>query len=194
MTKALCLLLACLMLGGCSAQPAPDDAPAPTVQTVPDEKPPMPLYVPEHPLEQSAPGALRVYPLRRQAHGILAMGSNLIALCGSENTTLTLLTGEDLAVSATAELSFHLSEDDPSLRICPDALSYFDPVRGETVVLNHQLKDVSRIAAPEGLTGSPILSDDRSTLYYCTPTAIRAWNLETGIRRCVKELSFKIFS
>ena len=124
-----------LMLGGCSAQPAPENFPAATVQTVPAQEEPMSLYVPDHPLEQSAPGALRVYPLRRQAHGILAMGSNLIALCGSENTTLTLLTGEDLAVSATAELSFHLSEDDPSLRICPDALSYFDPVRGETVVL-----------------------------------------------------------
>ncbi|MCI7640025.1 MAG: hypothetical protein MSS60_09410 [Clostridiales bacterium] len=190
MTKALCLLLACLILGGCSAQPAPDDSPAATVQTVPTEEAPMSLYVPEHPLEQSAPGALRVYPLRQQAHGVLAMGSSLIALCGSENTTLTLLTGDELAVNATAELSFHLSEDDPSFRITPDTLSYFDPVRGETVILNHQLKDVSRIAAPEGLTGSPILSDDRTTLYYCTATAIRAWNLETGIRRCVKELSY----
>ena len=114
MTKALCLLLACLMLGGCSAQPAPENFPAATAQTVPAQEEPMSLYVPDHPLEQSAPGALRVYPLRRQAHGILAMGSNLIALCGSETTTLTLLTGEDLAVSATAELSFHLSEDDPS--------------------------------------------------------------------------------
>lgn len=190
MTKALCLLLACLILGGCSAQPAPEDSPAATVQTVPTEEAPMSLYVPEHPLEQSAPGALRVYPLRQQAHGVLAMGSSLIALCGSENTTLTLLTGDELAVNATAELSFHLSEDDPSFRITPDTLSYFDPVRGETVILNHQLKDVSRIAAPEGLTGSPILSDDRTTLYYCTATAIRAWNLETGIRRCVKELSY----
>lgn len=190
MKKALCLILACLILGGCSAQPTPDDSPAPTVQTTPAEQDPVPLYVPEHPLEQSAPGALRVYPLWQQAHGVLAMGSSLIALCGRENTTLTLLTGDELAVSATAELSFHLSEDDPSFRITPDTLSYFDPVRRETVILNHQLKDVSRIAAPEGLTGSPILSDDRTTLYYCTATAIRAWNLETGIRRCVKELSY----
>ena len=190
MTKALCLLLACLLMGGCSAQPTPDDSPAPTVQTAPAEEEPMSLYVPGHPLERSAPGALQVYPLGQQVHGVLAMGNSLIALCGSENTTLTLLVGEELAVSATAELSFHLSEDDPSFRITPDTLSYFDPVRGETVVLNHQLKDVSRIAAPEGLTGSPILSDDRSTLYYCTATAIRAWNLETGIRRCVKELSY----
>ena len=193
MKKVLCLMLACLLLGGCSPQPAPDTAvSAPTVQTSPTEEAPMPLYVPEHPLEQSAPGALRVFPLRRKAHGILAMGGNLIALCGSGTTVLTLLAGQDLTVAATSELDFHLSEDDPSLQIGPDTLSYYDPVRRETVILSDQLRDVGRVAAPEGLTGSPVLSADRSTLYYCTATAIRAWNLETGIRRCVKELSYEV--
>lgn len=189
MKKAFCLMLACLMLGGCSAQPAPDTA-APTAQAAPAETEARPLYVPEHPLEQSAPGALRIFPLRQKAHGLLVMGDNLLALCGSDTTVLTLLTGEDLVVTAAAELDFCLSEDDPSLQISSHGLSYYDPVRRETVILNDRLKDVSRIAAPEGLVGSPILSSDRTTLYYCTPTAIRAWNLETGIRRCVKELAY----
>ena len=191
MKKALCLILTCLLLGGCAAQAVPETTVPATVQTVPAEEEPMRLYVPEHPLEQSAPGALRVYPLRRQAEGILAMGNSLIALCGSETTTLALLTGEDLVVSATAALSFRLDENDPSVRVGTDALSYFDPIRRETVILSDRLTDVSRIAAPEGLVGSPILSSDRSTLYYCTSTAIRAWDLETGIRRCVKELSYE---
>ena len=190
MKKALCLILTCLLLGGCAAQAVPETTVPATVQTVPAEEEPMRLYVPEHPLEQSAPGALRVYPLRQKAHGILAMGSSLIALCGSDTTVLTLLTGEDLVVSATAELSFRLDENDSSLRVGSDALSYFDPVRRETVILSDKLKDVSRIAAPEGLVGSPILSADRSTLYYCTANSIRAWDLETGIRRCVKELCY----
>lgn len=189
MKKAFCLMLACLMLGGCSAQPAPDTA-APTAQAAPAETEARPLYVPEHPLEQSAPGALCIFPLRQKAHGLLVMGDNLLVLCGSDTTVLTLLTGEDLVVTAAAELDFCLSEDDPSLQISSHGLSYYDPVRRESVILNDRLKDVSRIAAPEGLVGSPILSSDRTTLYYCTPTAIRAWNLETGIRRCVKELAY----
>ena len=191
MKKALCLILTCLLLGGCAAQAVPETTVPATVHTVPAEEEPMRLYVPEHPLEQSAPGALRIFPLRRQAEGILAMGNSLIAFCGSETTTLALLTGEDLVVSATAALSFRLDENDPSVRVGTDALSYFDPIRRETVILSDRLTDVSRIAAPEGLVGSPILSSNRSTLYYCTPTAIRAWDLETGIRRCVKELSYE---
>ena len=191
MKKALCLILACLLLGGCSPQPSADTpTTAPALQTAPTEAEPMRLYVPGHPLEQSAPGALRVYPLRQQAEGILAMGSHLIALCGGDTTELTLLTGEDLVVSNTSALSFRLSANNPSVRIGADSMSYFDPIRRETVILSEKLKDVSRIAAPEGLVGAPILSADRSTLYYCTPTAIRAWNLETGIRRCVKELCY----
>ena len=152
MKKALCLILLCLLLCGCETQRSPDSVlPTETEATEAADTEPMPLYVPGHPLEQSAPGALRVYPLRRQAHGLLAMGNRLIALCGSDGTELTLLTGEDMTVSATVRLPFHLDADDPSLQIGEDALSYFDPVRKETVVLSSTLKAVSRIAAPEGL-------------------------------------------
>lgn len=190
MKKALCLMLLSLLLTGCAQQTATEiTAPTAAVQTQPAEQSPVSLYVPEHPLEQSAPGALRIFPLRRQAHGLKAMGNSLIALCGGESTVLTLLNGEDLTVSAEAALGFSLSQDDPSLRISEDTLSYFDPVRRETVILSSTLKDAGRIAAPAGMTGAPILSADRRTLYYCTADAIRAWDLETGIRRCVKELS-----
>ena len=108
MKKALCLILTCLLLSGCAAQPDTDVTAPATVQTVPAATEARRLYVPEHPLEQAAPGALRIYPLRQQAEGILSMGNDLIALCGIDTTVLTLLTGEDLMVSATAELSFRL--------------------------------------------------------------------------------------
>ncbi len=192
MKHCLCLLLACLLLCGCTARELPEEIPPETAQTIPAETAAEPLYVPGHPLEQSAPGALRVYPLDTPARRILAAEQGILLLSGEETTDLTLLTGEELTPAASISLPFLLSEEDPSLRVNPDTISYFDPIRQETVVLSGSLKEISRIPAPEGTVGSPILSADRNTLFYFTATALRAWDLETGIRRCVKEMDFPL--
>lgn len=194
MKHCLSLFLIGLLLCGCTApsvsgDPAPETA---SSQTTPASPAPEPLYAPGHPLEQSAPGALRVYPLSSPAQGILAMGDGLLLISDGDCTELTRLTGKNLAVCATVTLPFRLEIGDPSLRVNSDTLSYFDPNRQETVVLSDTLKEISRIAAPEGLVGSPLLSADRNTLFYCTANAIRGWNLETGIRRCIKELSYPV--
>ena len=194
MKRFLSLIALCLLLSGCAAQTVPEvTEPTTAIQPIPVETEPISLYAPGHPLEQSAPGALRIYPLHvTDAQGMLVMGDSLLLLSGSDGTQLTLLEGETLTVTAAAKLSFALDSQNPSIRVGGDTLSYFDPVRMETVVLSDTLKEVSRIAAPDGLVGSPILSADRNSLYYCTATAIRAWDLETGIRRCVKELSYEM--
>ena len=193
MKHCLSLFLLCLLLCGCAAGSEPTEAtsPEPVSQTRPAAAEPEPLYAPRHPLEQSAPGALDIFPLSESAQGILAMGDSLLLISDDECTKLTLLSGEALTPAASVTLSFPLDIHDPSLRFGGDTLSYYDPVRQETVVLSDTLKEISRIAAPEGMIGSPILSADRNTLYYCTSTAIRAWDLEAGIRRCVKELSYE---
>lgn len=192
MKHCLCLLLACLLLCGCTARELPEESQPETAQTVPAETVAQPLYAPGHPLEQSAPGALRAYPLSTPARKILAAEQGILLLSGEETTDLTLLTGEELTPAASISLPFLLSEEDPSLRVNPDTISYFDPIRQETVVLSGSLKEISRIPAPEGTVGSPILSADRNTLFYFTATALRAWDLETGIRRCVKEMDFPL--
>lgn len=56
----------------------------------------------------------------------------------------------------------------------------------QTVVLDASLREITHIPAPEDLEGTPLLSRDRETLYYCTKAGIRAWNLETGIRRVTR--------
>lgn len=189
MKHLLALLALCLLLCGCASEAPTVEATLPSDQTTPTM--PVGLYDAESQLEAATQGALRVYPLNQSAvTGIRAMGDSLLLFSGVEETTLTLLTGEDLYITASVTLDFFLDSGDSSLRIGDRELSYYDPVRSQTVVLDGKLREVSHIAAPADLVGSPILSADRNTLYYCTSNAVRAWDLETGIRRCVKEMAY----
>ena len=57
-------------------------------------------------------------------------------------------------------------------------------------MLDQRLQEIRSIAVPQGISGKPILSSDTGTLYYCTPWSVVAWDLESGIRRTVKELQY----
>lgn len=187
MKRLIPLLLVCTLLCGCMAnahaQQLPTTQPPTTAAVQPTET------VPETSASTVGSDTFVTLPVP-DAYGILSLGENLVVLSGTEGTVMTLVHGEDLTVTASRGLEFFLDFSDPSLRVCGGALAYFDPVNRQTVVLDEKLSAVGHIAAPEDLVGSPILSSDRNTLYYCTAQGIRAWNLETGIRRMLKEVSY----
>lgn len=188
--KHLIVALLCLMLWGCARQIPPavqETAPETTSASAENS-----LYAPGHPLENEYPGLIRAYPLTlRKVHGLRAFGKDLLALSRRDKTTLTVFSGEELRETACLTLDFHLQQRDPSLQIHGNHISFFDPEQRETVVLDHTLQVIRRIQAPDGLSGKPILSHDESTLFYCTGWSVVAWNLDSGIRRTVKELSYE---
>ena len=188
MNQLLTVLL-CLLLCGCT----------PKADTLPPETVPEPQGISEHadlsdtihPLEEAHPGLIRTYPMSlQQVHGICAFGSDILVLSGSGSTTLTLLTGEELQKTAEYTLNFSLSQEDPSLRIHEGCVSFYDSRQHATVLLDSQLQEIRRIAVPAVLSGKPILSANTKILFYCTEWSIVAWDLETGIRRTVKELAY----
>ena len=187
--KHLTVVLLCLLLCGCGRQtstPPPEILPETQAATMAG------MYDPDHPMEKAYPGQVRAYPLTlRKVRGIRTAGKDVLVLSGYGSTRLTLLTGEDLQEKAGLNLNFSLDPEDPSLQVHETAISYFDPVTLETVVLDFSLRETRRITGPEGLSGKPILSEDGKTLYYCTGWSVVAWDLESGIRRTLKELSYE---
>ena len=186
------LILLCLLLAGCSGKGEETTFPTQTEAVPMEAAPPAGLHDPNDPLEMRYGDALRAYPLSIPGvAGLKAMGSDLLVFSDTQVSTLiTRLSGEELYIAATVRLEFGLSPDDPSLQVTESGLSYFDPVNRQTVVLDASLREITHIPAPEDLEGTPLLSRDRETLYYCTKAGIRAWNLETGIRRVIKEAGF----
>ena len=186
------LILLCLLLAGCSGKGEETTFPTQTEAVPVEAAPPAGLHDPSDPVEVRYGDALRAYPLSAaNVAGMKAMGSDLLVFSDTEvSTRITRLSGEELYIAATARLDFGLTPDNPSLQVTESGLSYFDPVNRQTVVLDASLREITHIPVPEDLEGTPLLSRDRETLYYCTKAGVRAWNLETGIRRVIKEAGF----
>ena len=182
MNHLLPLILACLLLCGCSRTTLPD-----TTVPLPTESVAGAVSEPEE-----YGGTVQTVPLNlRKVRGLRIFDGKLLLFSGEGSTTLTLLEPDGLTECACAALDFQLEQEDPSLNFHPDGtLSFFDPYAEETVVLDSTLQEVQRIPAPGALSGIPILSDDGKTLFYCTASHVRAWNFDSGIHRCVKEMSF----
>lgn len=176
------LLIVCLLLCGCSGGQTAEPPWEPPEETAA----PHGLYDTASSLEISSLGALKVFPLSpRTGKGILPFGDGILLFSGGEHTTLTLFTGDTLVPTARKNLEFSLEPSSCSQH--GERLSYYDPVNRQTVVLDTNLEVITTISAPPGVNGAPVLSPEGSILYYSTSTAIRAWDLDTGIHRILRQ-------
>ncbi len=192
MKRLIPLLAGLLLLCGCAGQ-------TPTESMLPDSSLPASsggissgLYLPGSSLEQDSGGAIRVYSTGDgDLRSFLPMGDCIISFSPSENgTLLTRLEGDSLICAGTYMAESVLSPEDNRVQAAENGISFFCTTSGQTVILDAHLQERHRIDAPEGMTGVPLLSADRGTLYYCTGTAVRALDLNAGISRILKESSY----
>lgn len=177
MKHLLPLILLCLLLCGCAQTTPPEETAPPTESVVAETSRP-----------EEYGGALHKIPLNlRKVHGLHSWDGDLLLLSGYGSTTLTLLQEDSLEVLASVTLDAVPEED--TIRFHPDGtFSFQETNTGDTLVLDRSLTEIRRIPRPGGCIGAPVLSGN--TLFYCTATHVRAWDLESGIRRIVKEMSF----
>lgn len=185
--RFLWALLPALLLCGCHAKsPA---VPAAVMETTAAPSIATGYYACGSDMEVQTNGAVRTYPLDLpDAYGLKAIGEDLLVFSLDGTTQLTVLTGDTLVPAAQKELPFLLSPD--ALQISSGELRYYDLTTAQMMVLDPSLNLITTIPVPEALTGTPLLSADRKTLYYCTADALRAWDLKSGIHRCIKEMAY----
>jgi hypothetical protein len=191
MKRIALLVLLALVLCGCGAQSG-EETDLTTETTLPAVEPTEPsgCYLPDSEEETATDGGVRVYaPEIADAYGVLPMGEELVIFSGTENTTLTVLSGTNRYITASVDLPVRIHPDDPHLLVTDKGLYYFDGAAGELVQLSTVLKEIGRFALPEGYRGEPVVSGDRKHVYYCTADTVWELTLETGLNRMIKTVS-----
>lgn len=189
--KRLILLAAAALvtLCSCAAQPEPAITPPETLPAPATE--PAGIYDETSYIEKETDGAIKAYPLALpDAVGFVPVGSDILLFSGKAETTLTRFSGETLRVSAATTLNCTITPSDPAVQVHKDGITYYDSLSHDLVFLDMRLRETRRIPMPEDMCGTPALSADLNTLYYCTDDALRIRSLETGLDQLLREMHF----
>lgn len=191
MKRLFAVIAICLLLCGCDTGPAPEETTEATTETTmaqPTE--PSGSYDPDSAVEQRTEGAVRAYSLSiPDCYGMVCMGEDVVIFSGSDTTTLTKLSGENLYATASIQLDCFIYPESSTTWVTEKGIAFYDESAGTVVMLDTSLKETGRIQAPEEMVGIPILSGNRHILYYCTADAVRSMDLETGISKMLKQIS-----
>jgi len=189
MKRLICLLLVLLAFTGCGKEAQETQPPLETT-AAPVTEPPG-SYDPDSTLEMFTEGAIRAYPQNiPEVYAIAAAGSDVIVFSGRGNTTLTRLTGENLFRIAETTLNVQLMPGSPELLITADRMVYYDPDTRELVWLDEYFREFSRLQLPEDMVAAPVITEDRLHVYYCTAEGLRVLDVESGISRLLKQMSY----
>ena len=193
MKRILWLMAAVLLLCGCTTQ-LPEETgtnPPQIIQEATEMTEAVGIYEPFSDLEIRTEGAVRSYlPAMPDACGMRLLNGDVLIFSGKETTTLTRYTGDSLIPAGEITLNCSVAPEDSSFQISEHGITYFDPDANGLVYLDNELREVSRLALPENLMGKPILSADRTRVFYCTADAVRVYDVASGLDKLLKSVAY----
>lgn len=184
------VLVLLLALYGCQIQPETIETTTEPIiaETIAPTEPPG-IYEAGSKLERETGGAVHVYvPEQANNTGILLMGTDLVLISGTDSSTLTKFSGENLYISTAAQIGCRILPTDPALQVSENGITYYDHLLNVLIYLDTELNEIKRIPLPETLCGTPALTADQQKLFYCTTNSLRCIDLESGLDRLLKEM------
>ena len=193
MKRLIWFLPVLLLLCGCTVQPPEETTiqPPETTGIVTEPTVPAGIYEPFSDLELQTAGAIRCYlPNLKDAYGMRIIQGDVLVFSGTEQTTLTRYTGDALISVGQITLDCWIYPEDSSFQTGENGITYFDSADNSLVYLSRDLQEVSRLKLPAELVGRPVISSDRTLVYYCTADAVRVYDTGTGLDRLLKSISY----
>ena len=183
MKRILTILLAMAMLlavcCACGEQDTADTTPEPTTNAAQ-----LGIYVEGSQLEQESGGVLKLYkPTRNDYYKMDAIDDKLVLLAGSGKTTVELYVGQELALSADAQLPVMLQQGYQCLY---NGFAYYDAANHQAVFLDPVLQETMRLDMPADMQGQPAFAPDGSEIFYCVQDQIRGLDTQRGVSRLIK--------
>jgi len=185
MKRLLTILLAVLLLAGCSKKQQKPDIPstAPTESDQPVESAGSGLYVPDSGVEQHTGGAVRAYDLGDgKWFSLSGIGTDLLVT--GENTMMVLAGEQGTPTKLTVAL-----QPGTEMDTYTTGVAYYEPGTRKVTVLNNKLQQMNLLELPETVVGTPVISLIRNEVYYFTGTEIRAMSLTNGNSRLLRQQS-----
>lgn len=191
--KRLLWFLPVLLLCGCTVRPPEETTvPLPEItEVITEATVPEGIYEPVSDLEIQTGGAVRSYlPDMPDIYGMRLINGDVLVFSGVEQTTLTRYTGDTLIPVGQITLEFYVSPEDSAFQVSEYGITCFDANANVLIYLDNDLKEVRRLALPADLIGRPVISSDRTLIYYCTADAVRVYDTGTGLDRLLKSISY----
>lgn len=189
MKRAILFILALLLLTGCTGDP---DV---TVATTTNQTEPG-IYAPGHELEGQTDGVVRVYPLAEGSEGIAFMGKTLVTFFqkDEQSTALTAFAGQNLNCLTGKALSGTFLPGDKDFRVDQQRIAYYSQAENGIVFLDSGFQETGHTHMPQGMNGTPVVSESMATVFYCTESEVRALSLESGINRLIRQQNCRSLS
>lgn len=179
-TLLITMLIAALLLTGCSVGRADVDTTPSTEETVPQG-----CLIPESDITKETQNAVWVYePEITDIQSITTVGDRLLVIWGENGESLTAYSGNEGFVAAQTQLETTATEI--RFQNTYDGVAYYSPSENQVCFLDSQLQLTKQILMPQGIIGEPLVCAQLGEIYYCQGQDVFGLDMEDGISRQIK--------